>query len=161
MIDKIGSTLSTTYKSQYQMFGPNGRFYIRHQYEEIAWSSLGVTPSTMTRFGIANVKAGVGDPSTSPGLLYLAAPEIGCEKTIVVGSTAAYVNTIDVDLGAGVRVQGSSDGRFIAFSSLAGDYQSLTLVGLSTALWAVKAINSTALFNAATGIRATTVARTS
>ena len=102
-----------------------------------------------------------GDPSTSPALLYLPAPQVGVEKTIIVGSTAAYVNTIDVDLGSGVRVQGSSDGRFIAFSSLAGDYQSLTLLGLSTALWAVKAVNSTAVFGAATGIRATTAARSS
>jgi hypothetical protein len=102
------------------------------------------------------------DPSTSVRLLTLAPPIAGVEKTIVLGTTGTYDNTIDVDLGAGVRIDGTSDGRFIAFSTLGTGHQSIKMVGLSTAAWEVLSVNSTlGSWGLATGIRATTAARTS
>lgn len=159
----MGSTLSTSYhgSTDHKLFSPNGQFYIRHQFETLTWSSSGLDVSTMTPYGICRIISTGGDPSTSPATVTLAAPVIGCEKTIIQETTAAYVNTIDIDLGANNRVQGTSDARFIAFSSLAGDHQSITLIGLTTAKWGVKSVDSTlGGFGVATGIRATTVART-
>lgn len=160
----MGSTLSTSFhgSTDHKLFGPNGAFYLRHNVETLSWSSSGLDVSTMIPYGITRINMGGTDPSTSPTLATLAAPVAGCEKTIVLESTAAYVNSVDVDLGANVRVNGSSDGRFIAFSSLAADHQAVTLIGLSTALWGVKSVNSTlGGFGVASGIRATTAARTS
>jgi len=131
--------------------------------ETLACSSGGVTPSTAVAYGITRVTVdGTGDPSTSPRLVTLAAPLVGVEKTIVFETTAAYVNTLDVDLGAGVGIDGSTTNRFIAFSTLATGHQSVTLIGMTTALWAVRTVNSTVgTWNAATGIRSLTAARTS
>jgi hypothetical protein len=162
----LGTTLSTTYhgSSDYKLFGTDGSFYLRHKFETLTWSSSGLDVSTMGAYGIARIVTSTASdgPSTSPATVTLAAPIVGCEKTIIQETTAAYVNTIDIDLGANVRVQGTSDGRYIAFSSLAGDHQSITLIGLSTAKWGVKSVDSTlGGFGAATGIRATTAARTS
>ena len=160
----LGTTLSTSYhgSSDYKIFGAGGDCYLRHRFETLTWSSSGMDVSTMSPYGITRIISTGGDPSTSPALIYLAAPVIGCEKTIIQETTAAYINTLDIDLGANVRVQGTSDGRFIAFSSLAEDHQSITLIGLTTAKWGVKCVDSTlGGFGVATGIRATTIARTS
>jgi len=130
--------------------------------ETLSWSSGGLTPSTATAYGLTYISMTGTDPSTSPYTLTLAAPLPGIEKTIVLDSTAAYVNTIDIDLGTGVRVEGSSDNQYIAFSTLATMPQSIKLVGVSTSAWEVLSVNSTLLFyGAATGIRGTTAARTS
>jgi hypothetical protein len=129
--------------------------------ETLSWSSGGVTPSTATAYGITHISMTGTDPSTSPYTVTLAAPLPGVEKTIILDSTAAYVNTIDIDLGASVRVDATSDARFIAFSTLATVPQAVTLVGISTSAWEVKSVKSTALWGAATGIRGTTIARTS
>lgn len=160
----IGTTLSTTYhgSTDHKLFGTDGSFYLKHRPETLSWSSSGFDVSTMSPYGLTYISMGGTDPSTSPALAYLGAPKPGIEKTIVFGTTAAYINTVDVDLGSGVRVNGTSDGRFIAFSSLGEDYQSITLIGLTTALWGVKCVDSTlGGFGVATGIRATTAARTS
>jgi len=130
--------------------------------ETLSWSSGGLTPSTATAYSLTHIAMTGTDPSTSPYLLSLAAPIAGIEKTIVLDSTAAYINTIDIDLGAGVRVDGSSDGRFIAFSTLATAPQSIKLVGVSTSAWEVLSVNSTlGGWGLATGIRGSTIARTS
>lgn len=129
--------------------------------ETLSWSSGGVTPSTATAYGITHISMTGTDPSTSPYTVTLAAPLPGVEKTIILDSTAAYVNTIDIDLGASVRVDATSDARFIAFSTLATVPQAVTLVGISTSAWEVKSVKSTALWGVATGIRGTTIARTS
>jgi hypothetical protein len=161
---------STTFakhnSTEFRVIGSTGQLYSNNapiNYAEIiSWSSDGVSPSTATAYGITNIAMTGGDPSTSPALITLAAPMAGVEKTIVVDSTAAYINTIDLDLGATVRIDGSSDNRFVAFSTLATAPQSLTLVGLSATEWAVKSVNSTlGQWGLATGIRGTTVARTS
>jgi len=133
--------------------------------ETLTASSGGVTPSTMTAYGIARVNVAVGDPSTSPLLASLAAPIAGVEKTIIFATTVAYVNTLDVDLGIGVGVAhltNTTDARFIGFSTLATEWQAVTLIGLSTALWGVKSVDSTVGgFGTAAGIRSLTAARTS
>lgn len=130
--------------------------------ETISWSSGGVSPSTATAYGVTYISMTGADPSTSPYTISLGAPLPGVEKTIVLDSTAAYVNTIDIDLGATVRVDGSSDLRFIAFSTLATAPQSVKLVGLSATEWGVLSVNSTlGGWGLATGIRGTTIARTS
>jgi hypothetical protein len=159
----LGTTLSTSYhgSTDYKIFGVTGDCYLRYVHEDVSWSSSGLDVSTAGNHGHTLITMGGTDPSTSPALLTLAAPVIGCAKMITLASTAAYVNSIDVDLGAGVRIQGASDARYIAFSSLASSYQSISLVGASTSKWVVQCVNSTAYFGAATGIRGTTVARTS
>ena len=160
----LGSTLSTSFhgSSDHKIFSPDGRVYMREQFEQITWTSGGLDISTASAYGISSIVMGGTDPSTSPVLLTLANPVIGAQKTICLQSTAAYVNSVDIDLGANARVQGASDSRFIAFSSLNTDYQSITLRGISTSKWVVAAVDSTlGPFGLATGIRATTVARTS
>ena len=133
--------------------------------ETLTASSGGVTPSTAVAYGITRVSVAAGDPSTSPLLVTLAAPIAGVEKTIIFETTAAYINTLDVDLGAGVgvgHVTGSTTARFIGFSTLATEFQAVTLVGLSTALWGVKSVDSTVGgFGSGAGIRSLTAARTS
>lgn len=130
--------------------------------ETLTASSGGVSPSTMVNYGISRITVATGDLSTSPRLAYLSAPAVGIEKTIVFETTAAYVNTLDVDLGADVGIDGSTSNRFIAFSTLATIPQSITLLGMTTAMWAVKGVNSTVgTWGAATGIRSGTAARTS
>jgi hypothetical protein len=130
--------------------------------ETLSWSSGGLTPSTATAYGLTYISMTGTDPSSSPRTLTLAAPLTGIEKTIVLDSTAAYANTIDIDLGVGVRVDGSSDLRYVAFSTLATAPQSLKMVGVSTSAWEVLSVNSTlGNWGLATGIRGTTAARTS
>ncbi len=134
------------------------------EYSEIlSLSSGGLSPSTCPCYGVTTINMTGTDPSTSPLLLTMGAPFAGVRKTLVFNSTAAYINTIDVDLGAGVGVSGSTTNRFIAFSTLATVPQVVNLVGISTALWSVTSIDSTIAggFSAATGIRAATAARTS
>ena len=130
-------------------------------FETISWSSGGLTPSTATAYGITHISMTGTDPSSSPVTLTLAPPITGVAKTIILDSTAAYINTVDVDLGAGVRVDASSDFRYIAFSTLAEVPQAVTLVGISTAAWEVQSVKSTALWGVASGIRPTTALRTS
>jgi hypothetical protein len=130
--------------------------------ETISWSSNGITPSTATDYGLTYINMTGTDPSSSPYVLTLTAPIAGVEKTITLDSTAPYVNTIDIDLGAGVGVNGSTDHRYIYFSTLAHIEQSVTLIGVTTALWTVKSANSTVGgFGTAGGIRIGTTPRTS
>ena len=115
----------------------------------------------MVAFGISRISMTGGDPSTSPATVSLAAPIAGVEKTIILETTAAYINTIDVNLSTNVGISGTSN-QFIAFSTLATDWQTITLFGVTTAMWAVRSVNSTVgAWNAATGIRAVNAARTS
>lgn len=178
--DVIGTTLSKKFlgsteyllwwadilyagSTDYPIATSDGLLVPKYKRDDIVWSSGGLDVSTMSNSGITRIySTGGGDPSTSPVVITLAAPVSGCEKTIHLESTAAFVNTVDVDCGSGVRISGSSDGRWISFSSLATIPQSITLQGLSTALWGVKCVNSTVgSFSLATGIRASTAARTS
>lgn len=130
--------------------------------QTVAWTSGGLSPSTVPNYGVTVVSMTGTDPSTSPRLLYMAAPTAGVAKTIVVGSTAAYINSINVDMGTGVTVNGIAANAFIAFSTLATEYQSLSLLGLSTAAWAVVGCNSTVgSFGVASGIRSVQAATTS
>jgi len=131
-------------------------------FETIAWSSLGVTPSSMTAYGVTAITVASGNPSTSPFTITVGAPITGTMKTIIVDSTAAYINSIDLNLGTGVRIDGTSDNQFIAFSSLATAPQTLQMVGISTSQWKVVSVNSTVgMWGLATGIRGATVVRTS
>jgi hypothetical protein len=162
---KIAGSTGLLYSQEKPVFMPASTVFNPYYVETLTASSGGVTPSTATAYGVTLINCAAGDLSTSPRLITLAAPITGVEKTIVFGSTAAYINTLDVDLGgdAGVaHITGSTTARFIAFSSLATEYQTVTLVGLSTALWGVKSVDSTVGgFGVATGIRSATAARTS
>ena len=130
--------------------------------EVINWSSAGLSVSTGTAYGVTYISMTGTDPSTSPYVLSLAAPIVGVEKTIMLDSTAAYINTIDIDLGAGVGVDGTTSNRFIAFSTLATVQQTVVLVGITTGLWGVKSVETTSGgFGVAAGIRAVTAARAS
>jgi len=130
--------------------------------ETLSWSSGGVSPSTATAYGITHISMTGTDPSTSPYTVTLGTPLPGVEKTIVLDSTAAWINTIDIDLGATVGVDGSTTNRYIAFSTLGTAPQSVTLVGVSATEWAVKSVNSTVgAWGLATGIRGAAAARTS
>lgn len=133
--------------------------------EILTASSGGLTPSSMIPYGVSWIQVSAGDLSTSPRLATLGAPITGVEKTIIFATTAAYINTLDVDLGIGVgvgHITGTSDARYIGFSTLATEYQTVNLIGLTTALWGVKSVDSTVGgFGTAAGIRSLTAARTS
>lgn len=119
-----------------------------------------LTPSSMTAYGVSVIAPSSAIPTSGVGRAYLAAPITGVEKTIILKSTAAGW-LMDIDLSTNVSLQGTS-GSFIGFSSLGSKYQSVSLIGLSTSEWAVKAVNSTVGgFDAATGIRQLTAVRTS
>ena len=75
--------------------------------EVINWSSAGLSVSTGTAYGVTYISMTGTDPSTSPYTLSLGAPIVGVEKVVILDSTAAFVNTIDIDLGAGVGVDSS------------------------------------------------------
>jgi len=160
----LASSYSTTYpgdKNQDPIIHPSGRRYMRYVHETVALTSDGLGTSTASRYGITDIcPAG----NTTGGTISLAAPVLGCEKTFIYRSTVASTGptqpSIDVDpAAAGIRIDGSSDGRYIRFSSLGTSYQAITLLGLSTDVWTVKSVNSTVGgFNAAGGIRMTTIA---
>lgn len=161
-INRLGSKTSTTYpgdKAYPPVFTPAGASYLRYKYEAITLSSGGLDISTASCWGITDI---LRTGNTTDATVSLAAPVIGCEKTFVNRSTAATSDytVIDVDPGvAGIRIDGSSDGRYVKFSSLGSQYQSVTLIGLTTAIWTVKTVNSTVgTFNVAAGIRLTTAA---
>jgi len=154
----LGSSNSTTYSGgKMKVIDPNGMSYLRHKYEKITLSSDGADISTASKWGISDITR---SGNTTDFTLSLAAPEAGCEKTIMNRTTAASTlyTSIDVDSsGLGIRVNESSDGRYVKFSSLGTRFQSITLIGLTSLLWGVKCINSTiGVWNAATGIRVTT-----
>lgn len=130
--------------------------------ETISWSSEGLFPSTATNYGVTYISMTGTDPSSSPRVLSISAPTPGVEKVIILDSTAAYVNTVDIDFGAGVGLNGSTTNRFLAFSTIATQEQSVTLMGLSTSLWAIKCSNSTVGHHGNDlGIRSLAAARTS
>ena len=130
--------------------------------ETINWSSGGLSVSTAPPYGVTYVSMTGTDPSSSPRTLTLGAPIPGVTKNIIIDTTAAYANTIDVDLGADVGIDGSTTNRYIAFSTLATVQQSVSLVGITTALWGVLGVASTiGGWGVATGVRSATAARTS
>jgi len=158
----LGSSYSTTYpgdKNKDPVFNPNGLQYERNVYEAITLTSDGLGTSTASCYGISDI---IPSGNSTNGTISLAAPVIGCEKTFVYRSTVASSNWVAIDVdpaAAGIRVDGSSDGRYVRFSTLGTAYQAVTLIGLTTAIWAVKSVNSTVGgFNAAGGIRMTTIA---
>lgn len=163
MINRLGSSNSTTYpgaRDASPLIDPNGASYLRFKYELVSLTSDGSDISTASKWGITDIQR---TANSTKYTLNLASPEVGCEKTINFRSTVATTGlyaTIHVDPSTlGVRVNGTSDGRYITFSSLGTGFQSITLVGASTLLWLVKCVNSTVGgFNAAGGIRISTAA---
>ncbi len=134
-----------------------------HYLETITLTSVGLSVSTTPAYGVTyvNHNSTGGAASTSPQTLAIAAPIAGVKKTVILDTTAANANLLDLQL-SGATIIGTSGDSFIAFSSLATATQSITLIGITTALWGVESVNSTLLFyGAATGIRGATAARTS
>ena len=174
----IGTTLANTFigSSDQKIFDTKGRLwqggkiafssagalnsYLANYFETISVSTaMALTPSTLAAYGVSFIKPTSAIPTSGVGRAYLPAPIIGVEKTIVLASTAAGW-LLDVDLTTDVGLGGSS-GTFIGFSSLGTRYQAVTLIGLTTAMWGVKSVNSTVGgFDAATGIRQLTAVRT-
>lgn len=153
------SSHSTFYAGKFPVIDPNGQFYLRHKYEKITLSSDGLDVSTASKWGITDISR---SGNTTNCTVTVGAPEAGCEKTFINRSTAASTDytVLDFDSSSlGIRIDGSSDGRYIKFSSLGTGYQSVTLLGLTSLIWTVKSVNSTVGgFNAAGGIRMTTAA---
>ncbi len=134
--------------------------------ETLALSSGGFDVSTATPYGVTYIGANAtgGDFSTSPRLLTLGNPIAGVPKSILFASTAAAINTIDIDLGAANTVVTTTGitARYIALSSLASAPQAVHMVGLSSVLWGVLSVESTLFnFGVASGIRGATAVRTS
>lgn len=153
----IGTTLSTSFhgSTDYKIFSPGGASYLRVPVETHTWSSDGLDVSTASPYGISYIVGNAGTNGASCKLT-IAHPVVGCEKTVVLATTAASTDCVYIDLTTDAWVTGTSGvgNQFINFSSLATDVQSITLVGLTTALWGMKAITGSTLFwqNAA-GIR--------
>jgi hypothetical protein len=111
---------------------------------------------TLTPYGMTLVNALAG-VNSSALTINLPSPITGVEKTVVVNSTAAIGAHLHMNLGTASIQFCSSDANFsyIKFSS-AGQYQSITLKGMSTSKWAVLASEST-VGNFGIGITATTI----
>jgi hypothetical protein len=143
--------------------------------ETLYYSSAGLNVSTTPAYGLTYVQTNStgGDFSVVPAVLTIAAPIPGVRKTIVLDSTIAAVNNLDLYLGASVDVLNSSNkstdsgANYIAFSSIATMTQVVTLCGLTTALWCIESaisgssVGSSAGFGEPAGIRAMTTCRTS
>lgn len=172
----MGTTLSTTYhgSSDHKIFGPSGEL---HCYVESVTMStaMAMSPSTLTAYGVSYIMSTGTQPTSGVGVVYLAAPIKGVEKTIIYNSTAAG-GTVDICLSTGTGGNAgllgtssitSTEACYIHFSTLIAAPQSITLIGLSTQLWAVKSImgnystaNANIGFGHALGIRASTAVRT-
>jgi hypothetical protein len=146
----IGSSFSTTFlgSTDCKLGGASG-IVIKHQVDTITAIVGSVSPSTMSNNGVTVISTSAGDSTTV--YITLASPIKGCEKTIIVLSTATNINPPCINLNG--ALVGNSAYDFIAFSSLAVSEQAITLIGLSTSQWAVKSVNSTlGGFGVATGI---------
>jgi hypothetical protein len=131
-------------------------------FETINWSSGGLSVSTAPPYGVTFIDMTGTDPSSSPRKLELGNPIIGVTKTIILDTTAPYINTIDIDLGADAGIDGSTTNRYIAFSTLGEVQQTINLVGLTAKLWGVVSVESTVGgWSVPTGIRSLTAQRTS
>jgi hypothetical protein len=173
----LGTTLSTTYhgSSAHKIFGTAGEL---HCYVEsvVMTTAMVITPSTLTAYGVSYIMSTGTQPTSGIGVVYLPAPIPGVEKTIIYNSTAAG-GLMDICLSTGTGGKAgllgtssltSTEAMYIHFSSLVAAPQSITLIGLSTQLWAVKSIcgnystaNANIGFGHALGIRASTAVRTS
>lgn len=132
--------------TEFQIAGSTGLLYSQgvplSYYESVtAGSSEG---STMVPYGVTKIVATVGSNSSAL-TCYLGVPIPGVMKTIVVESTAALTGTLNVDLGANVTLAAGTSNiqsRYLVFST-AGEMQSATLIGFTTAKWGLVAANST------------------
>jgi hypothetical protein len=120
------------------------------------------TPSTIPAYGVSVIPYSAA--TTSPGTITVGVPIPGVTKTIVMkGSTAAW-EPPSIYLGSGITVLGSTatTPEYLLFSTVANESQGITLVGISTAMWAVQCICSTVgTFGTANGIIGSSIARTS
>ncbi|MFA5376875.1 MAG: hypothetical protein WC455_14085 [Dehalococcoidia bacterium] len=92
------------------------------------------------------------DSSSDPRLFSVKAPVPGCELCIIIGTSQTTGNQRQINLGSGVGVKyaGTTSMQYISVSTDSVStftYKAITLVGLSTSLWAVKsAMPSTTAF---------------
>ena len=121
--------------------------------ENVAYSTL--LTSTMCNYGVSIMTHST--VSSGPMVVTMAAPVVGCEKTIVLAaSTAASSNYWKVILGASTAVTlidsaGLSTSRAIRFdSSTILGIQAVALRGVSTATWLLMQNYSTAVTASAT-----------
>jgi hypothetical protein len=158
---KIFDTKGRLYQGGKAVFSSDGAInsYMANYLENVSYTTAyALTPSTFTAYGVTVIGTS-GVATSAIGLGYLAAPIIGVEKTIILKSTRA-ANLLDISVSTNVLIDGTT-GSFIGFSSLGTAYQAITLIGLTTAMWGVKSVNSTVGgWNAATGIRQLTAVRT-
>lgn len=188
----LGSTLSTSFHGStgHKIFGSDGSLWqggaqvfstkgelIQNSsdlVQAISYSTALVFSSTnITRAGVTYIYPAdyTNLCSSDRGQLSLDNPYAGCRKSILFDSGSTNV-MVDLKL-TGTGILGTTDwstkaatkARYIHFSTLVNDVQSIDLLGLSTSLWAVQGVNmaSTALlgWNVATGIRTSTAPRTS
>ncbi len=154
--DVIGTTLSTSFKgsTHHPLFNSNGSFYLRQPVENHTWSSSGVSPSTASCYGVSYISGTYGtDGGACP--LTIAAPQPGCIKTVILNTTKTSTDTPYIDLTTNCYMVGAANYNYINFSSLASDVQSVTLIGLTTAVWGLLSVaGSTLMWQNAAGIRA-------
>lgn len=159
-----------------QLFSTNGELMqgTTNMVQAISYTTALVFSSTnIYRSGITYIYPAdyTNLSSSDRGQLSLENPYAGAKKTIMFDGGSTNV-MLDVKL-TGTGIFGTTDwstkaatkARYIHFSSVVNDIQSIDLIGLSTSLWAVRGVNmaSTALsgWNVATGIRTSTAPRTS
>jgi hypothetical protein len=115
--------------------------------ETITLTSVGLSVSTAPPYGVTyiNPNSTGGDFTTSVRLLTLGRPIPGVEKTIIFATTAAAINTLDVSVTSdcGIISSSASTNLILAFSSLATLPQAVTMIGVSTSVWAITGIEST------------------
>ena len=166
-----GATLHTQEGStEFQIAGSTGLLYSQgkpvYQSDSTAYNPFTVESiatgssenATLLAYGVSDITA-VAGANSSALTVNLAAPITGVLKHIIVTSTADLAGNMNVVLtGATLRLPTSDAGfAWISMSTL-GTRQSLSLIGLSTAIWGlISAESSGGIFSAAAGIRATTV----
>jgi hypothetical protein len=161
--DPVFTTDGVLYQGGKAVFTTGGRIdtYLANYIENLSASTgFVLSPSSMTAYGVSVIGPTSAIPTSGVGRAYLAPPITGVEKIIILKSTAAGW-IIDIDVTTNIGIAGTT-GTFIGFSSLGTKYQSITLIGLSTTMWGVTAVNSTVGgFDTTNGIRQLTAVRTS
>lgn len=154
--DIIGSTLSTSFKgsTDHPLINANGSFYLRQPVEAHTWSSDGLSPSTASCYGVSYITGTYGTDGGACALT-IAAPQPGCIKTVILNTTKTSTDTPYINLSTACYLLGAKDYNYINFSSYASDVQSVTLIGLTTAIWGLLSVaGSTLMWQNAAGIRA-------
>lgn len=94
-------------------------------------------PTTVIAYGVTRVLT--SGSSQGPTQHFLPAPAVGVEKTIIMASTSTGSQQF-LSTANGASIFNTSAGTTVGLLNFVGPGGSVTLIGLSTAIWGIKAI---------------------